>query len=71
VTGPENKPEYRNRYPCSQCGVGYLDCAAAATMNLMCCIGCDLHPERFAKGAHAYTEDEINDMWLRAGRERP
>lgn len=64
----EPKPAYRDRYPCAQCGTGYLDCAALANGGSKCCADCDGHPERFALGRDAYTDDERADMERRYQR---
>ena len=65
------KPSYRDRYPCAACGTGYLDCSGHALRGMKCCVNCDRHPGRWAAGSGAYTVEETEDMWMRAGREMP
>lgn len=64
----QGKPAYRDRYPCAHCRTGYLDCVALwNSSNMMCCIGCEGHPMRFAV-EEPYTVEEIEDMKERHAR---
>lgn len=63
----DTMPNYMTKYPCINCGDGYIQCAQGLSFNLKCCCGCD-HPERWENNP-PYTKEELIEMWK--GREIP
>lgn len=62
----EIEKAYRAKYPCPNCGTGYISCAEGWVRNLMCCKECS-HPG--IRERHAWTADELEHMWR--GRDMP